>query len=76
MIECGCYALSALPVLIRRRNSHYRVPNIRKSNLGAPTGVDFLILLSRGVFGQQFDPLAFERFSKFATKIAKITGKE
>ena len=30
----------------------------------------------RGVFGQQFDPLVFERFLKFATKIAKMTGKE
>ena len=29
----------------------------------------------RGVFGQQFDPLVFERFSKFATKIAKMTGR-
>ena len=31
---------------------------------------------NRGVFDQQFDPLVFESFSKFATKIAKITGKE
>ena len=31
---------------------------------------------SRGVFGQQFDPLVFENFSKFTTKRAKMTVKE
>ena len=30
----------------------------------------------RGVFGKQFDPLVFGRFSKFATKRAKMTVKE
>ena len=35
-----------------------------------------MLVHPRGVFGQQFDPLVFERFSKFATKIAKMTGKE
>ena len=30
----------------------------------------------RGVFDQQFDPLVFENFSKFATKSAKMTVKE
>ena len=35
-----------------------------------------LMIPVRGVFGQHFDPLVFERFSKFATKIAKMTGKE
>ena len=31
---------------------------------------------TRGVFGQQFDPLVFENFSKFTTKRAKMTVKE
>ena len=30
----------------------------------------------RGVFGQQFDPLVFEKLSKFTTKRAKMTVKE
>ena len=30
----------------------------------------------RGVFGQKFDPLVFENFSKFTTKRAKMTVKE
>ena len=31
---------------------------------------------NRGVFGQQFDQLVFENFSKFMTKRAEVTMKE
>ena len=39
-------------------------------------GHTFALVPLRGVFDQQFDPLVFENFSKFANKRAKMTVKE
>ena len=52
--------------------------NIHPMNMKFFVHIDVMVEYNspRGVFGQQFDPLVSESFSKFMTKRAKMTVKE
>ena len=61
------------------KTSYFRVAKPRKTQMDMYATITRLkspLTQTRGVFDQQFDPLVFESFLKFATKRAKITMKE
>ena len=70
----------SLPTRSKKEKDYYRYKNSQHLHVANFTDyvtvIQCVMCVNRGVFGQQFDPLVFENFSKLTTKRAKMTVKE